>query len=172
MNPQQVLRFYESVLAAFDQLDRFYYSNPSPSADQLAAYNQRRREMMDALRDRLYRAIDGSDGYLAENPDTFRIVVNDGAGSVALSEPKCRLQHELKNCLHIILASTELLSSSVSDDAESLARIGGIARTVQRMKERINSSRCRIVQERSQEYASTSSQSEDKTTSRGNGKSK
>ena len=147
MNPQDVLSFYECILSTFHELDRMYYSDPNPSPIQRAAYYQR-QAMTDALRDQLYLAMDGAEGPFVENPDTFRILVNHSPGLATLSEPKCRLQHDLNNCLHVILASTELLSARLANDSEALGRIHHITRTVHRMKERINRSRCRIVQDR------------------------
>lgn len=146
MNPQQVLNFYQGVLNAFDQLDRIYYADPNPNRAQRAAYYQR-QAMSNAVRDQLFLAMDGAEAPLADNPDTFQVIISNRLGLATLSDPKCRLQHDLNNCLHIILASTELLSSRISNDSEALGRIDHIVRTVQKMKERINHSRCRIVQE-------------------------
>jgi signal transduction histidine kinase len=157
MNSQEVLRFYENVLSAFEHLDHMYYCDPRPSDAQRAAYHQR-QAIIAGLRAHISLALDSAGGPDAEDSDTSRILVNDSEGHSTISEPKCRLSHELKNCLHIILASAEMLSSRISNDHEALLRIRDIVRTVQRMKGRINNSRCRVLRPGSMEQLSTQSE--------------
>jgi signal transduction histidine kinase len=143
MSKSQVLAFYERVLSRLDEFDRTYYKEPNPTAEQIADY-YRRQQITDTIRSEVQAAIEGTPNNIVQNEDAFRVVVTDSAGHQASGELQCRLSHELKNCLHIMLGSAQLLSP-ISNEPDAAEHIQNMLRAVQRMNDLIINARCRII---------------------------
>lgn len=143
MNTQDVLNFYARRLRELQELDAEYYNNPNPNSQQRGAYYQR-QALAEDLRAEL-RALESAQAPMVENADTFRVLLCDGGGQKISSSPQCRLSHDLKNCLHIVLGSAQMLSPRVSNDPDAEELVQHIVTAVSRMNDLLIKARCRIL---------------------------
>lgn len=119
--------------------------HPKPIPPDAVADHQRQK-LTEFFRSDPHPNIRAEQGPTVETPDVFQIVVNDRVCETrVVSEPRCRLAHDLNNCLNIIMGSSELLSKKLTDDEDAKRYLHRIATAVSRMADLIENSHCRIV---------------------------
>lgn len=143
MDEEDVVKLYKTRLSELHELDRAYFRDHNPTcAERQAFYN--RQSLINEIGLEL-AAINAHEDVLVENPDTFQVLVPNSKGQHTRTELKCRLSHELKNCLHIILGCSQLILPKVSSDHDAEELIDHILTAVDRMNSVIIHSRCRLI---------------------------
>jgi signal transduction histidine kinase len=123
MNHEDLLQIHDANLVAQAALDRKYSQNPSPSTAERARY-ERRKERMESMRLSLYEHIAPP---VTDRKSEFQIAIEDHLNHLEIvSDPLCRLAHDLRNKLGVIVGYAELLSANQqleTEVAEGLQRI-------------------------------------------------
>jgi signal transduction histidine kinase len=110
MNTEKILVALESHLRESQPLDAVYYANTNPTSADRAAYHQRQLRA-DALR-YLYDAATNQQTELEfQESEIIEIAVADSLASGNTTiRPLCRMSHDLKNLLHIVVGYSEVLA--------------------------------------------------------------
>lgn len=126
MNADEILEALEAHLRESQPLDAIFYTNPNPTTADRAAYF-RRQERAEALRHLFDAAMSLPSQAPNAKPETIHLTVA-GLTKSGL-QPLCRLSHDIRNLLHVILGSCELLADYPldSDAAKLLEHISSAA---------------------------------------------
>lgn len=137
-------KHYEAELAAIAALDRAYYLNAKPTPADRADY-VRRQAHLDEVRARFYAEL-STVQHLQTTTQTFRVLVNDRLiGQPVMSAPQCRLAHDLKNYLGVVIGRCELLLDHASKDAQIARHSSAILIAARKMSDLIRGSTCEMM---------------------------
>ncbi len=136
MSNGSLLQIDEADLSTLDRLDRAYYMKRRPTRAEHAAYEYRKQ-----LRDALRSHFDVSVAPQIEND--FLVTLTDRAsGRTVVSSPMCRLAHEVKNKLNIIVGYADLVSTIPGLDTDTKEALHQIVVAGKRIAEMISGSSC------------------------------
>lgn len=139
MSNEDLLQIFEADLRELNLLDSAYYQSSCRSAQDYADYEER-KDRRENLRDRLYAAIGTS---FPEDTTAFQVAFKDRAADRQIVSPSlCRLAHDLRNKLHIIMGYADLLKESATIDDSMTEKVEHILASARQMTEMINKSTC------------------------------
>jgi hypothetical protein len=128
----KIFNRYEHQLDAFAALDRAYYSNKAPSADDRAAYFARQEEIK-VIRARIYQEL-GADE--TKNPP-LRVITSSESYSIALPDESthqlCQIKHDALNKLSVVLGRIQLLTETAGNDPNANQHTSSILQALEEM---------------------------------------
>ena len=136
MSSGSLLQIYEADLSNLDRLDRAYYGKPNPTRAERAAYEHRKQ-----LRETLRSHFDVSIAPQIEN-EFLVTLIDRASGRTVVSSPMCRLAHEVKNKLNIIVGYADLVSTIPGLDSDSKEALHQIVVAGKKIAEMVSESSC------------------------------
>jgi signal transduction histidine kinase len=143
MNPDRILDALETHLRASQPLDAIYYNNPNPTTADRTAYYER-QERAEALRNLFDTTSSAAKHIKDQKPDTLQVRVPDPTSTnSAIVQPLCRMSHDLKNVLHVIVGCSEMLADFPLE-AEAIKFVDQIRVAAMRAATIVRTTTCRI----------------------------
>jgi signal transduction histidine kinase len=146
MNPDKILQALEAHLRASQPLDAIFCNNPNPTRADRAAYYER-EERAEALRNLFDAATSlATTSTDSGEPKTLQITVSDPVHTNStIVQPLCRMSHDLKNMLHVIVGCSEMLAEFPLE-AEAAKFLDQIRAAAMRAATIVRTTKCQIAE--------------------------
>ncbi len=132
---------YAAELDEIARLDRRFYLNNSPSRSERASYALR-QEHLNEIRNRFSPEL----GLIQDErniAETFHLRIRDNTSRAEIvSAPQCRLAHDLKNGLGVVIGRCQILSELLPMDEALQRHLNGILEAARKMATRIDGRAC------------------------------